>query len=32
MAFWSFVCPFGTDNAQICAEILGGEEFEDINL
>jgi hypothetical protein len=30
--FWSLVCPFRTENTQICAEMLGGEEFEDINL
>jgi hypothetical protein len=30
--FWSLVCPFHTDNTQICAEMLGGEESEDNNL
>jgi hypothetical protein len=30
--FWSRVCPFRTENAQICTEMLGGEEYDDINL
>jgi hypothetical protein len=30
--FWSLVCPFRTHNTQICAEMLGGEESEDINF
>jgi hypothetical protein len=30
--FWSLACPVRTDNIQICAEMLGGEESEDNNL
>jgi uncharacterized membrane protein YwzB len=30
--FWSLVCPFRTENTNICAERLGGEDSEDNNL
>jgi hypothetical protein len=33
MGFWSVdVCPFLSDNGQLCAKMLGGEEFEDMNV
>jgi hypothetical protein len=32
MVFWSLVCPFHTDNTQMCAEMLGGEENKDTNI
>jgi hypothetical protein len=32
MAFQYLVCPFLAVNSQLCAAILGGEEFEDTNL